>query len=162
KGDKYEFTADKPLDKGFTTKLSAEFDKATDPAAILPDKPVKPGDTWKIDGKKLEGLLGGESPGVLDPDKSAVSGKRVKTYQKDGRGFGVSEYAGTIAIRGLGEKVPLTVKAGSRDVKMTMDGCIDGSTPAGDMKGTMKLKLDAEGGGISMSVAADGTMSETQ
>lgn len=163
KGDKYEFSSDKPLDKGFAAKLSAEFDKASNPEAVLPDKPVKPGDTWKIEGKKLDGLFGGDSPGVLDADKSSVTGKLVKTYQKEGKQFGVIEYTGTIAIKGLGEKVPLTVKAGSgMDVKMTMDGCIDGSTPAGDMKGSMKIKMDAEGMGITMTVSADGTITETQ
>lgn len=163
KGEKYEFTAEKPLDKAFSAKLSAEFDKAPKAEVFLPDKPVKPGDTWKLDGKKLGALVGGgEGLGVIDPDKSEMTGKLVKAYQKDGKQYGVIEFTGNVAIKGLGEKAPVTVKAGSgMNIKMTMDGCIDGSTPAGEMKGTMKLKLDAEGGGTSVNVTADGATTET-
>jgi len=162
KGEKYEFSADRPLGKEFSAKLSGEFDKAPKAEAFLPDKPVKPGDTWKLDGKKLEGLTGGDAGGVIDPDKSEMTGKLVKAYQKDGKQYGVLEFSGNVAIKSLGEKVPVTVKVGSGlNIKMTMDGCIDGSSPAGETKGTLKMKLDAEGGGTVVTVTADGTTTET-
>lgn len=168
KGDKYEFSADgKPLDAAVAGKLSGEFNKAGGtPRAedLLPGKPVKPGDTWKVEGEKLAKLLGGAGGQfVIDPEKSAVNGKLVKTYLKDGKQFGVVEYDIDLAITSLGEKGAFKMKPGSKmGMKMTMDGCIDGSMTMNTMTGKLSMKIDGEGMGISLTVVADGTVTGTE
>ena len=166
-GGKYTFTTDgKPVEGPFASKLSAEFDKGSSggpkPGDILPDKPVKPGDTWKIDGAKLASFAG-DGKTAIDPDKSSISGKLLKTYQKDGKQFGVIELTGEIVIKELGEKSPVKIKPGSKmGVKATIDACVDGTDPSLKMDGVMTVRLEGEGGGATLSISGDGTMTETQ
>ncbi|MCE9560657.1 MAG: hypothetical protein K8U57_01255 [Planctomycetes bacterium] len=163
KDGKFTFTVDdKPLDGPFATKLSAEFDRSAGSPTVeqlLPGKPVKPGDTWKIDVSKLPGLTGGQAGMVIDADTSELTGKLVKTYQKGGKQYGTLEFTGQIGIKSLGEKSPLKLKAGAKmGLKMVADACIDGTDPSGKMTGTLSIKMEGDGGGISLSITADGTI----
>jgi len=166
KDGKYTFTADdKPLDGPFATKLSAEFDRSTGTPGVdqlLPGKPVKAGDTWKIDVSKLPGLGGNDSGLVVDAEASDLTGKLVKTEKKSGKQYGVLEFTGNIAIKSLGEKSPLKLKPGAKmGLKMTAEACIDGTDPSSKMTGLLSIKMEGDGGGISLSIVADGTIGET-
>jgi hypothetical protein len=164
KGDEYTFTIDgMPATAAVAAKLAPEFGKGADkmrPEDLLPDKPVKPGDTWKVEGAKLLASLGGEAKNTIDADKTVINGKLVKTYKKDGKLFGVAELDGDIVIAALGEKLAIKVKPGSKmNLKMTVDACIDGSAPGSKMNGTLTIALDAEGSGVTVKVSSDGTLS---
>jgi hypothetical protein len=167
KGESYTYTIDgKPVEAAVAAKLAADFDKSADkarPEDLLPDKAVKPGDTWKIDGAKLVASLGAEAKNTIDADKTAINGKLVKTYRKDGKLFGVAEFDGDIVIASLGDKLPVKVKPGAKmGIKMTVDACIDGTTPGLKMDGKLTIAMEAEGGGITLTVAADGTIAMTE
>ncbi len=160
KGGKYAVSSDKELDAGFTTRLAAEFDRDNSGMGIerlLPTKPVKAGDTWKVDLSKLPGFTGDAMS--IDVDASELTGKLVKTFAKGGKQYGVLEYTGSIAIKNLGAKSPLKLKAGSAmGLKMVGEACIDGTDPSSKMTGTLSIKMEGEGGGIALSITADGTM----
>jgi hypothetical protein len=166
KGDKYQFTVKgNPVEAGLAQQLSAEFDKPGPRAeeVLLPGKPVKPGDTWKVDGAKIASGLGAAGKAVIDTDKTVMNGKLVKTYQKDGKLFGVLEFDGELVVAGLGEKVPIKVKPGSKiGVKMTVDACVDGTDAAMKIDGTLSLKFDAEALGNAITVDGGGTITQTQ
>ena len=164
KGDKYSFTVNGEGVTGpVADVLRQAYDKGDGPTArdVLPTTPVKPGENWKIDIKKaLAGMT--DDKFVVDTDKATMSGKLVKAYQKDGAGYGVIEMKASMPITGLGPKNPLTIKPGSTlTMTMTSDGCIDGSTAAGEMTTTMTIKLEATTMGIDVSVVADAIQKKT-
>jgi hypothetical protein len=166
-GEAYTYTIDgKPVEAAVAARLAADFERSTDkarPEDLLPEKPVKPGDTWKIEGAKLVASLGGDARDTIDADRTVINGKLVKTYRKDGKLFGVAEFDGDIAIASLGGKVPVKVKPGAKlGIKMTVDACIDGTTPGLRVDGKLTIALGAEGAGITLNVTADGTMSMTE
>jgi hypothetical protein len=166
KGDKYEFTADKPLDPGFAAALSADFNRpggSSRDEDLLPDNPVRPGDTWKVDGKKIVAAIGSDGGLVIDEQASSLTGRLVKTYRKDGKLFGVMEYAGEIVIKSLGEKASLRVKAGSKmGMKLTREACVDGTDPSATTVGDLSARIEAEGMGLMLTLAADGKTTNTE
>lgn len=160
KDGKYTASAEQPLPPTFSEKLVSEFDR--DGAAmgierLLPGKPVKPGDTWKVDVSKLPGISGDGL--AIDAEKSELSGKLLKTFEKGGKKFGELEYTGTIALKSLGAKSAVKLKDGSTmKLKMTGEACIDGTDPSNRMTGTLAIKMEGEGGGVTLSLSADGTI----
>ncbi len=145
KGDKFEFTIEgKPLGGKAADLLGKEFGtaKQTTDEDFLPNKPVKVGETWKIDVAKVAGELA-ETGMVVDNAKSSATGKLVKVYDKDGKKFGVMEVSMDLAVtklKGPGQEIPL--KDGSKlHVDLTLDGCIDGTEASGSGKMTMKGDL---------------------
>jgi hypothetical protein len=148
KGDKYTFTTDGKLLTGKTAELlTKEFSskKQTGDEDFLPGKPVRVGETWKIDVAKVAGELA-EGGMVIDEKKSAGSGKLVKVYEKGGKQFGVIEVTMDLLVSKLAagpQEIPL--KEGSKlSVGLSMDGCIDGSEATGGGKMTMKGKLNGD------------------
>jgi hypothetical protein len=164
KGDKYEFTADgKPLGE-FAKTLDNEFNKPEGPKTkdMLPGKPVKPGETWKIDAAKIAKALNERDKVPIDAEKTTMTGKLVKTYKKDGRLFGVMEFTLAGAFKeDTQDKV--TIKAGSTlAITFTVDACIDGTDPASTMKGTISFKVLAETEGAALTLSTDGNTHETE
>jgi hypothetical protein len=164
KGEKYQFTINnKPVNFGLSAQLSAEFDQ-TGPRledALLPGKAVKTGDTWKVDGGKIASWFGPTGKAVVDADKSVINAKLVKTYQNDGKQFGVLEFDGELVVTAIGEKLPFKVKSGSKiAVKMTVDACIDGTDPAMKIDGTGSVKIDAEVLGNPLTLDGNGSFTE--
>jgi hypothetical protein len=157
-GDKYKFTVDgKPLPADSEKLLNDEFNKGDqkDPRQVmLPQKPVKPGDTWKVDVADLMKMMGPEGP-QLDKDKTTASGKLVKTYQQDGKQFGVLEFTVDAPITGLGPKGGFVVKDGKMIVTMTADGCIDGTSPSGKTVSGIKFNVAGVTNGIDVKVEVD-------
>ncbi len=99
----------------------------------LPDKPVKVGDQWEVDFASITSIAGAPQKG-LDIEKSKITGRLVRVYEKDGRRWGVIELKilmviDTVATNGSpikGEvtttgKFEIVIDGSSREGKMTMD-----------------------------------------
>jgi hypothetical protein len=161
KGGKY-IAEGKGLDAAAAARIAGELDRNSGSSQVellLPGKPVKPGDSWKVDVSKLPGIAGDTGQLVVDADASTLSGKLIKTYKKNGNQFGVLEYTGEVVIKSLGEKSPLKLKNGSKmGMKFTVDACIDGNNPSVKSVGSLKITLEGEGGGVSISLTGNGTM----
>lgn len=157
-GGKYTFTVDgKPVAGAIAAELEQAYNKPDGTSAkdFFPETPLKAGDTWKVDSKKLLAGLA-DDKFTFDAAKAAMTGKLVKTYQKDGAGYGVFEVKASLPITGLGPKNPLTVKPGSQmTLTLTGDGCIDGTVPGGETATKMQLRIEAATMGVDVTVVAD-------
>jgi hypothetical protein len=159
KDKKYEMTAEgkpaltekdlSPIEK----KPGREFENL-----VAPKDPVKVGGTWKIDIKEVAKALDKAFPAdALDLAKSKAEGKLLKVYDKDGKKFGVLEIKITLAVKEA-DKIkfdpPLMF-----EIQGTLDTAIDGSSTAGKMVMTAKIKGKGvlENNGMKFSVDMDMT-----
>jgi len=147
--DKYTFALEEgKLSKEAAEVLDKEFNKKDDvdmEELMMPKKPVKVGDTWEVDLKAVEKMFGEEM--VIDKDKSKVTGKLVKVYDKDKAKFGVIEYTIALPIASLavmGQTLP-TTDGSKLKVTLSVDGCIDGTvyggTTTGKVEGDLGMKV---------------------
>jgi hypothetical protein len=129
--------------KELASKESADSSDATD--LLAPKKPVKVGETWAIDAKKMAKEFDKDGNMEMDADKSKAGGKLVKVYSKGGKLYGVIELTLTVAIKKLGSKDgSLTFDPpATMEMKLTLDVVIDGTSGAGVM--TMTGKLNGKG-----------------
>jgi hypothetical protein len=157
KGDKYAFDAgEKKLDADFAAKLDKEFNKKDDAKEIpnlLPAKPVKPGDTWKVRPKWLFGSLSDESSITLDADKGSAGGKLLKVYRKGDRRFAVFELTFAAPITSVGKDSGFEVKEGRVSARLAFDVGLDPRDPFGTTTQTVDLSLRLTG------LLAEGTIS---
>jgi hypothetical protein len=101
---------------------------------FMPTKEIAVGDTWQIDPAKLVQALNSKA---IDAAKSTGQGKLIKTYKKDQRQYGVVAFDLDVAVTSYGPhqlQDPL-----HQHLKLTIDGCIDGSTTEGSV--TMKSTI---------------------
>jgi hypothetical protein len=91
-------------------------EKDDDP--LYPDKPVKVGDTWKLNGKDVANIFEGLK---MNPDTVKGEGKLVKTYKKGDRTWGTLEYSIDFEA-----KVEIIDKVKSK-LKFTLDQPLDGT-----------------------------------
>lgn len=80
---------------------------------------------------------------------------------KDERQFGVLELVFEAPITGLGEKSQLTIKEGKLVMKMTGDGCIDGTAATGKSTAKMTLGFTGTTMGIDIKVVVESTENRT-
>jgi hypothetical protein len=152
KGDKYQFQIDggkeltgmdaEDLDKEFNKKDGLSEDELE--KLLLPTKPVRVGDTWKIDGDKLFNAMAKE--GGFSAEGSKATGKLVEVYEKGGRKIGKMDIEITSPITKFGEKesVKFKVAEGSKAVQaFHLDVCIDGTSSAGSIKAEVSMNIDA-------------------
>ena len=86
--------------------LDGEFNKSEKESPrelLLPNKPVKPGDTWKIDAEKLVKSMGDQDY-KIDKSKVEATGKLVKAYKVCNTQFGVLELKVSAPITDIGGK----------------------------------------------------------
>jgi hypothetical protein len=145
KGDEFAFSAgEKQLPPAFVKRLEGELSPATQgvtPVEMIPDKPVKPGDTWKIDATKA---FQGTGKVTLDADRGTMTGKLVKVYKKDDRQFATLEFTASAPIKSLGPDIALIPKDGSvAELKMTVDACIDGTDPFSRTNSRVSFRVEA-------------------
>lgn len=162
-GAKYGFSVDgKALEGESLALLDSEFNKPESGSRELmfPGKPVKPGETWKIDPDKLAKDLR-DKDFDLDAAKMVATGKLVKAYQKDGRQYGVIELNVAAPITGMGAKSPLKLKAGKLEVAIGGDGVIDGTVSDGKTKIVMTLAVTATSDGADIKIEATVTENRT-
>jgi hypothetical protein len=151
KDDKYVFTVDgKELDEDDAEELEQEFNKELDipleNADLLPEKAVRVGETWTVDPDKIVQGFASGAPFTLHKDKTKVTGKLVKVYDKGGRRFGVIDLTLDLGVKELkmsGEEIPM--KAGSAITgAFTLDVCVDGTSHTGTEKGDLTFALTGE------------------
>jgi hypothetical protein len=152
KGDKYVFQIEggKEVTGTDAEALDKEFNKKDGPSEsemekiLMPGKPVKVGETWKIDAEKLlktmakEGGFGGDNP--------KASGKLLEVYEKGGHRFGKMDIEMTSPITTFagGDMVKFKVADGSKlGMKFHLDVCIDGSCADAAVKSEMALDMEA-------------------
>jgi hypothetical protein len=160
KDGKYTVTAEgeKRLDAKDVEDLTrrANEDEGEKDQLLLPSKPVKVGDTWKIDGKALAKAFANQAQGELDVDKSGGDGKLTKVYTKDGKQFGVVEMTLKLAtkVTKLPPGITKFLEDPTIDMKLTLDTALDGSSTAGSltMTGKVKTKVAGEQKGIKFTV----------
>jgi hypothetical protein len=164
KGEKYSFTVDgKPVADDARRLLADEFDRPEGKNIrdiMFPKTAIKPGESWKIDGEELAKAINDQGP-TFATDKAAATGKLTKAYKKDGKQFGVIEFAFEAPLTSLGPKNPFTVKEGKMTMKMSGDGCIDGSETTGKSTTKMTLGLSGSTQGIDLKVLVEGNESRT-
>jgi hypothetical protein len=135
-GYKVSAEDDKDLPDAVAKRLGAEaagqtlLDSIT---PLLPDKPVKVGETWTVSGKALAAAVQGAT---LDVDKSKGSGKLVKVYRKGKRLFGVIEFKEDLILKFKDKE-----STGKVAIRGSVDAVIDGS----DTEGTYQTNLTITG-----------------
>ncbi len=166
--DKPAFTVDgKPPTDDQQKELDAEFGEEKsdfDKHDMLPGKPVKVGDTWTLDKKKVLAALGEKTKFGFDEEKSSFTGKLVKAAMKDGALHGTIEFNLKFALTDfpLGPNMAAATEAGSvMTIKASIDCCLDG-TVAGEksditMTMLVKAKLPMDG-----KLEIDSTVSGTE
>jgi hypothetical protein len=164
KGETYSFTVN---GKGVTGDalrlLDEEFNRPGRGEVrdiMFPKKAVNPGEEWRVDGKELAKALGEQGPTFAEGGISA-SGRLTKAYKKDGKQFGVIEFNFAAPLTGLGPKNPVTVKDGKMTMKLTGDGCIDGTAATGKSNIRMALELTGSTMGVDLKVAVENTEDRT-
>jgi hypothetical protein len=130
-GQRYEFRIEFGPAVMDEPNLEAEFngvDLETQKRLFLPPGPVAAGKTWSIDAKQL--LHGFDKTAQVTVGKAEGSGKLVKVYDSDGRKYGVVECTIELAFKDTSRddkaKGELTTDQ-SLKLKITFDGCIDGT-----------------------------------
>lgn len=158
KSDGYVFLVNgKPLTGTAAEILKKEFGakKETSEEDFLPEKPVKVGDSWKVNVEKAAAELA-EGGMVIDPDKSKGTGKLTKVYQKNGKTYGILEVEMDLIVSKIKGPQEIPLKDGSKlNIKITIDGCIDGTEATGGGKMSMKGTLAGELMGVGLSFNID-------
>jgi hypothetical protein len=152
KGAKYAFSVDgKALTEADAPDLFKKFDrldKEPENEDILPEKPVKVGDSWTVSADKNERLFkmfDGDQM-KIDTKKSSAAGKLLKVYKKDGAQFGTLEFTLTVVVTDLdlGGKFAPTAAGSKMVLKATVDTCIDGTVGTEDsqLEATMDITVE--------------------
>ncbi len=106
---------------------------------IIPKTPIRVGEEWALDVEAIKAFTG-EMPFPLDKEKSKIVGKLVKVYQQDGKRCGVIDVRITMVMEPNPKGPPLS---GAVTADVTIDGVIDGSSPARTVKLKGQGKLSA-------------------
>jgi hypothetical protein len=131
------------LDQEFNRRVSDDvnFEKL-----LLPGRPVKVNETWKIDMGPIAKEMAADAQMELDAAKATGTGILKKVYKKDGRQYGEMAFKLEVPIKSVGAgPKKIAAQDGSKGVlEFTMDACIDGSAASGVLKGVVKFDLTAK------------------
>jgi hypothetical protein len=142
KGPRYEFRKESgdaledPTLTGEFNSPDAEHPKWT----FLPKGAVAEGETWKYEPKEL--LAGFGKSDKVDVRKAAGSAKLVKVTKKDGRLYGVIEINAEVDLKVTTDDKELKgtlIAENKLKMKLTFEGCIDGSFTDSRQHGTMEF-----------------------
>ncbi|HWG47126.1 MAG TPA: hypothetical protein VN688_30460 [Gemmataceae bacterium] len=156
------------LDKSFNKEGDDSDDEEIE-KALFPKKPVRVGESWKLDAVSLWKSFekGTRSPFPLDKAKASGTGKLRKAYKKNGAQFGVLDFSVTMPIKGqfpLGKNDTAAIQDGSKmKVHIEVDTCIDGtlSDGAGDITTDIAFTAVFKGpGGKDYKMMVSGTHKE--
>jgi hypothetical protein len=150
KGDTYTFKIEgggaitgedaKWLNKEFNESSKDEPDVDID-ELILPTKPVKVGESWKIPTAEFVKFFEKTSGMTTFGDKATGTGTLTKAYKKDGRQFGDMQIKLEIPLKTfkqMDKEVPFE-KGAAMVIDAKVSGCIDGSLE--DSAGTMGFSI---------------------
>ena len=168
KGEKYAFTYDdgKAVDGKAREDLDKELNKKDEDEIddFIPKRPLKPGETWKMDVDKLiKSFTKEKDVFTIDKKSATATGKLAEAYTFGGHKYGVYDMRLEFPLTELGGANPVALKPGS---KMAMhivgDGNVDGAEPDGTM--TMRLTMRVSfkvPNGVEGDIKADGIMTRT-
>ncbi|HZT83543.1 MAG TPA: hypothetical protein VFA26_25155, partial [Gemmataceae bacterium] len=151
KGDRYQFKIEggeeltgkdaEELNKEFNRKDNTDTEELK--KLLIPKAPVAAGGTWKLDMAAVAKELSKGGGPVIDASKAKGTGKLVKAYRKDGKQYGVMEFDLDLPVTEMPiGPMTLPLEAGSKlTIRMTVDGCIDGTDFSYRMKGDLGMKL---------------------
>jgi hypothetical protein len=168
KDKKYTFDAgEKKIDAEFVAKLDKEFNTPTEggkePTEFYPDKPVRPGDSWKLPPKEL-GLLGagGDDGMKFDATKLVATGKLVKVFKRGDRPFALVEYTIAAPIKSLGKEDTLKLQEGQFSARFTIELALDGKAAGGTVTTTNTMSAKLAGAATAVSIALESTNTLTE
>jgi hypothetical protein len=162
KDDKYTFTyadgkavegkARETLDKEYNKKDEDDYDD------FIPKRPLKPGESWKMDTEKLLKAFTKEADSfVVDKKTASGSGKLLESYSFGGRKYGVYDIRIEFPLTELGGPNKVALKPGSKmAIQMFGDGNVDGTEPDGMLTTRMTLRVAFEANGVEGHIKADG------
>jgi hypothetical protein len=155
--------------------LAKEFDKEKDDKQdlekiLLPQKPVRVNETWKIDAEEFARALSKDTEGrfEVDADKARATGQLLRAYQKNGHQYGVIEYRIDLPLKGTIGKEKLPLGPGAKmALRIKMDGCIDGQVSDATADTSTNLDLTAtlkgpDGNSYKLILAVKATQKGTQ
>jgi hypothetical protein len=139
KGGAYVVTAEEGVNAQDIEQFTKRANRPEQLKALLPKTAVKAGDSWTV-GKEVLAFLGTDSGAALGVDVNQLKarGKLVKAYKKGNEQWGTVELDFIVPMAKLGPlalDTPIDIK-----FKMTLDTAIDGSSTAGEGRGTSTLK----------------------
>jgi hypothetical protein len=147
------------LDKEFNKNKGGDFDFNK---AMLPKKPVRVMESWKLDAPALIEDLRKDTPFEIDAANTKTSATLVKAYKKDGRQFGVVKLKLVFPIKGMkmAEMKVRFAEGATLTMEATMDGCIDGTLVEGNgvFKGSMTARADLDQAGQKFRLTASMSM----
>jgi hypothetical protein len=154
KGSSYQLTIDgKRMPREDAVELESEFRSADKLKidALLPDHPVRVGESWTLASAILK-AFGEDMSAGMDLTKSRLTAQLARAYTQDGHQWG------TIAFDF--ELVPKAV-TGTMKVAGTFDTVIDGTAPDGIMKGTVKGDITGKDRRGEFKTIIDGAVEKT-
>ncbi len=111
---------------------------------LLPKKAVALREDWRPAMAPIVDYFSEDARLKIDPVRSTVAGRLLKTYIKDGKQFGVFEVTLELALTEGAEKgsVPAQFDPASKAmVTWQFDGCIDGSRRTGAVQASTELQI---------------------
>ncbi len=112
---------------------------------MLPGRAVKVGETWTFDPRPLLQAWPKPAQVRFDEVKLTATGKLTRAYPRDGRVFGVLEFAVEVPVSGVDfDARGAALEPGARlAVSLTVDACIDGgsSTFALKMEDDLRVRV---------------------
>jgi hypothetical protein len=165
KGDKYTFTDEdgKALDGKPRDDLDKEFNKKDedDIDDFIPKRPLKLGESWKMDTDKLLRSLSKEKEPFEVAKKGVTgTGKLVETYTFGGHKYGVYDMRLEFPLTALTGATRIELKPGSKmQMHIVGDGNVEGTEPDGvmTMRLTMRVAFEAPNG-AEANIKADGIL----
>ena len=150
KDGKYSYTVDgKALSDAVVAVLESEFARKQGMRGdnVAPEKPVKPGDVWKLDPVEVFRGYGGEGRVPLLLEKGTMTAKLLKAEKRDGRVFGSIEFVAQLPVKEFGADKGYKLKPGTvLNYSETVESALDGAPAPGKRVEAVssKIQLDAE------------------
>src|SRR5262249_47098624 len=107
--------------------------------ALLPQRPVRVGDTWKVDTRPMIEDLGKSM--TVDADKATATGKLTDTRLENGARFGKMNFHIELPLKEfVSPKDTMPAEPGGRmGMDISMDGWIDGRQNPGAFKTSVRM-----------------------
>jgi hypothetical protein len=139
KGGSYQVTAESgDVDAADLEQFAKKANKPKVGQKLYPKKAVQVGETWTITPEILLEEIGGPTVDDVDIAKLRGQGKLLKAYKKEDQQWGTIEITGLLPIKKFGALV--LDKTIDMKFSATADLPIDGSSTAGQVKGTISMQ----------------------
>ncbi|MCS6864772.1 MAG: hypothetical protein RMJ56_18250 [Gemmataceae bacterium] len=166
KNDQYIFTTPdgQVLDGPARDELDKEFNQKTPDDELdhfIPQRPLKPGETWVMDAEKLvKSFTRDAQQFTIDAKTAKGEGKFVESYTFGGYTYGIYDMFIQFPLTQFAGPNPIDLKTGSKmEMRILGDGNVDGREPNGilTMRITLRAFFDGPQGAVA-SIKGDGVM----